>query len=390
MKFVLQMKRASINLFRAKMRTVLAMMGIIVGTASVVALLSSGKLATETALNQFRSLGINLVSVSMYFSQQNTRKIKQADLKELPTQVPEIHIMAPYLVQQVQGSVDSNFLNSINVIATTEEMAHILNIRMQNGRFISNLDKSQYFCVVGQKMLEKMKVLLPLGLHVKLNQAIFTVIGTLDNWKENGLFYYDINESVIIPLKTADAFFENNTIDKLMVLLYPETDVIVVKEKIAKYFYDRFPGITVDVRTAKELINGIKVQQGIFTLLLGFIGGISLVVGGIGVANIMLASVTERKFEIGLRLAIGAQPQDIQLMFLMEAAVLGIVGGTIGVAIGLLSTLIIALFAGWTFSFFWFPSFIGFLVSLIITLFFGYYPALVASRINPINALKGI
>lgn len=386
MKLVSQIKKAAMNLAGARSRTLLALLGIIVGTASVVALLSAGKLATETALAQFKNMGINLASVMM-----NARKntITPDTLADLPYAVPEIRLMAPYITGNLPGSMGAQSWDSAYVIGATEELAEIVNIQMQSGRFINKLDKTRYFCVIGQGILEKMKVLNPMGKNIRIGKAIFTVIGVAAQWPENSFIYTDINESIIIPLETYRALNKENSIGSMIMLLYPDSNLNAVKEKITHYFQKLFPQISIHIQTSIELINRIKTQQGIFTLLLGFIGCISLLVSGIGVANIMLASIAERRYEIGLRLAIGAKPWDIQRMFLLEAAVLGVIGGIAGVILGLLCTIIISLVAGWIFTIFWFPPVTGFCTSLLITLFFGFYPALMASKINPIDALKG-
>ena len=132
----------------------------------------------------------------------------------------------------------------------------------------------------------------------------------------------------------------------------------------------------------------MRKQEGIFTLLLGFIGGISLLVGGIGVMNIMLVSVTERRREIGIRKAIGAKRRDIQSLFLSEAIILAIFGGICGVAIGTILSFAIAYFSNWSFHFLLWPPVIGFIVSAATGIFFGFYPAHRASLLDPITALR--
>jgi len=166
------------------------------------------------------------------------------------------------------------------------------------------------------------------------------------------------------------------------------TNIDTVKTAITDYFTRNIPGYIVNIQRAKELLNSIAKQQTIFTLLLGLIGGVSLLVGGIGVMNIMLASVAERHAEIGLRISLGAKPRDVQLMFLMEATMLAILGGGLGVILGMLATATIAYFAHWPFVILFWPPLIGFSVSLLISLFFGFYPAYVASKLNPIETLR--
>jgi len=141
-------------------------------------------------------------------------------------------------------------------------------------------------------------------------------------------------------------------------------------------------------RSAKELIKSMEAQHKIFTLLLGLIGSISLLVGGIGVMNIMLVSVLERRREIGVRLALGALRKEIQWMFLSEAILLSLSGGFLGIIIGIFASYVIAAFVNWHFTIFLLPPFIGFTVSVFVGIFFGFYPAYKASQLNPIQTLR--
>ncbi len=384
-------KSATANLFHSWLRTLLAMLGIMIGTASVVALVSFGKLATEEALAQFKSLGTQQMSLGFSPPTSNKterpKKINPDLLISMKNEISAIQLIAPYVSSYIYNPVTAQMTS---VISTNPNFFKIMRLSMLEGRFFSALDKNQYFCVLGFGAARDLKHISPIGKQVKLGKMYFTVIGVLDDSPENSFFTENIDGAIFIPLEQAKLVDSFANLNNVLLQLKQGADIDFVKDKIKSYFADTFPGYMLNIQSSAELIKKMSAQQEIFTLLLGFIGGISLLVGGIGVMNIMLASVAERRYEIGLRLALGAQPKDIQLMFLMEASLLAIIGGAIGVVIGQIATYIAAFFYGWTFSIFLGPSILGFSVSLLISIFFGFYPAYLASQLNPIEALRAV
>jgi len=168
----------------------------------------------------------------------------------------------------------------------------------------------------------------------------------------------------------------------------PGADHKAATEQIQAYFKQNIRGIRMEVRSAEELIQQMQKQMRLFTLLLGAIGSISLIVGGVGVMNVMLVSVSERKKEIGIRRALGARQGDIQGQFLMEAVTLCLVGGLLGAALGVGASRVIAHFAKWQFMVAYSAMLIGILVAAVVGIFFGFYPARQAAKLNPINALR--
>lgn len=389
LKLKLHLKTAIRNLTAAPLRSFLAMLGIMVGTASVVALISGGQLATQQALAQIKSLGTDLMRIDLQSTNDaGNTDITPEEIIALKDSVPGILQVAPVTTVGSSGSFQQTLLDSINVIGVTENLADVIHIQMQAGRFIYDLDKAQNFCVLGADVASQLKTLDLVGHYFKIQNFICTIIGITDTWPENNIVNLDINKSVMIPLSALLQNFSNVSINTAILSLDKKTSIDAVKAGINDYFTKNSPQYTVSIQSAKELLNSISKQQTIFTLLLGLIGGVSLLVGGIGVMNIMLASVAERHAEIGLRIALGAKPLDVQLMFIMEAATLAILGGGLGVAVGLFATATIAYFAHWGFVLLIWPPLIGFTVSLIISLFFGFYPAYVASKLNPIETLR--
>ena len=198
-----------------------------------------------------------------------------------------------------------------------------------------------------------------------------------------------MNQAVIIPIAGLALVSQASQINNAILLLNPKEPIDTVIESIKKTITKQAPKLSVFTRSAKQIIRGMENQGRIFTLLLSTIGGISLVVGGIGIMNVMLVAVSERKQEIGIRKALGATQQQIQALFLMEAVLLSIVGGALGIIIGLSATWVIAKMNHWPFILYSMPLLTGFAVSVAIGIFFGYYPARRAAKLDPVISLRG-
>jgi putative ABC transport system permease protein len=204
----------------------------------------------------------------------------------------------------------------------------------------------------------------------------------------NTLFPIDFNGAMLVPLHTIRRIASGAPIGNLMVRLQSDLQVGEAVAQINQYFSPATHGASLEISTAEQLIGTMQKQMQLFTLMLGSIGSISLLVGGIGVMNVMLVSVTERRQEIGIRLAIGARRYDIQLLFLVESVLLSIIGGVLGTGLGVGASALIAQFSARHFVLSQFAIPLGAGVSIAVGVFFGFYPAVIASRLNPIEALR--
>ncbi|MDR3490597.1 MAG: ABC transporter permease [Gammaproteobacteria bacterium] len=395
MNLIAHIKEAFLNLSSAKLRSSLALLGILVGTASVVAMVSGGELATNEALKQFKTLGTNLLSVTVNENQEDDRKHARSDLSltqilALDSADKNILTIAPYT--QLYNPIQYNgHAISGTILGVTDKFAKVVNINVSQGRSISAFDDHALFCMVGHKLYDEMKKISfedPLGKQVQIGQNFFTVVGIAENWPENSFVYANIDNSVLIPILTSSALSQYATINNFILKLAPNADLEKLNTHISDYVKQYAPSKHLFFRSAKELISSMGKQSQILTVFLGLIGGISLLVGGIGVMNIMLVSIVERRREIGIRLAVGARRKDIRYLFLVEAVMLSLIGGTLGVVIGILIAYIITLVWHWEFILFFWPPVIGFSVSVAIGIFFGFYPAYQASRLDPIVALR--
>lgn len=391
------------NLKSSKLRSFLAILGILIGTGSVVALVSSGELATRAALAQFKSLGTNLLSVSMYQQQsankpgQSTgagtamhKKLSVKDAQNIVTASPYIDIAAPYTNAFATVTFKGHHL-SASTIGATQSLATAIKIGVAKGRFISLLDHYSSYCFIGSGLanqLQQYGAANPIGKQIRIGSNIFTIIGVAKNWPQNNFFNQDINHSIIIPIQTSYILSKYTQINNIVFRLKTGAPITTVQASIKQYLAKHAPGNSLFVRSAQQLIAKMQAQQQTFTLLLGVIGGISLLVGGIGVMNIMLVSVVERRREIGIRRAIGAKKRDIQLLFVVESTTLSLFGGVLGVIFGVLASFLIAEFSHWQFTLFIIPPILGFVVSASLGIFFGFYPAYRASQLDPITALR--
>ena len=397
MKLIKHAREGLLNLYFAKLRSVLALLGVLVGTASVVAMVLGGELATNEALKEFKSLGTDLLAVSINTTNEDNHtgngKQENLDLDQaLHLANTNHHILniAPYT--QIFNPVFYNGQN-INgmILGVQDPFADIFKINLQQGRMISFADKYEFYCVIGREIYNAMKQISfkePLGQQLQIGKNIFVIVGVADAWPENGFLYASIDNSIMVPILTSLVISKYATINNVVMRLSPEADIPVVEHGITRAINAILSGKQINFRSAKELIAKMKKQSDILTVFLGLIGSISLIVGGIGVMNIMLVSIIERRREIGIRLAVGATRKDISLLFLTEAVMLSLFGGILGVLIGIIIAYVIAFFWQWQFTLFLWPPLVGFSVSVAVGIFFGFYPAYLASRLDPIEALR--
>jgi len=385
-------EQAWINLGAARVRSFLALLGILVGTAAVVALISCGQLATEKALEQFKALGTNLLSVSAFGRSEESRhsSIPLSAWRKIPARIPYVLEVAPFASTYQAMSFRGRALTG-SVVGADESLAHIIHLQLARGHFVSFVDSFEHFCVIGDRIAGQMRQESqddPIGKQLRIGRTLYTIIGVLKPWGENGFFNEDINQSVIVPVAGMALVTKDSQTNSAVMLLKPDAPIDQVINEVKQVVNQSAPKLTVYVRSAKQIIASMESQGRIFTLLLAVIGGISLLVGGIGIMNVMLVSVSERKKEIGIRKAVGASNHDIHALFLVESVLLSLVGGLLGVLLGLMFTWGVAWFNQWTFHVYWVPPLAGFVVSVITGIFFGYYPAKRAARLEPIVSLR--
>ena len=388
-------KQALINLMAAKLRSFLAVLGILIGTAAIVALVCSGQLATEKALSQFKALGTDLLAVSIYQKERRLENNPYQQLsltfwRQLPQRIPAILRVAPYRMAYQPMYFQGKTLSGA-IIGADDSLAQVIHIELEQGRFVSFLESFEHVCVIGHGITDQIKRHNrenPLGQQLHIGNLSYTIIGTLAPWKENGFFNEDINQAIIIPINGMTLISKDTRINNAVLQLKSNIPINRVIARIKHIIHQQAPTLNIFIRSAQQIIASMESQGHTFTLLLAVIGGIALLVGGIGIMNVMLVSVSERKKEIGIRKAIGAKNRDIQTLFLIESIILSLLGGVLGVILGFLLTWIIAYFSHWPFTFHVLPLITGFSVSVVTGIFFGFYPARRAALLDPIVSLR--
>ncbi len=396
MEIHIHIREAFVNLKGAKMRSFLAILGVVVGTGSVVALITSSQLATDHALSQFKTLGTNLLSMSIQQSPNapHTKQHNNLTLDKMPQLYqadPQIRLVAPFINTYKQMNYRGDPIFG-QIIGAYSPFASIAKLQLKTGRFVSEFDADNLYCVIGSSVAELIakKGRNPLGEQIQVGDNFFTVIGTLKYWPQNLFIYSDINNSIIIPLTVSYFLDPKSAIGEVLFRLVKNPNLIYAQNNLKYRMGQILPTAEVQFRNPQEIIDIVAKQRKTFTILLASIGGISLLVGGIGVMNIMLVSVVERRREIGIRMAIGAQPSDIRRMFLIESIILTLFGGIVGVLLGVASSFLIVEITGWGFHLYLMPPLLGFVVSVLVGLFSGIYPAMRASKLDPIKTLTEV
>lgn len=397
MKLVTHIREGLNNLFSSKLRSILALIGILVGTASVVAMVSGGQLATNEALKQFKTLGTDLLAISISEPSGDERVVDTIQQPLTLSSAQQIIYLdhsvleiAPYTQLYNNIQFEGHTING-SALGVTGDFARVVHIEMEKGRFISLLDGYGMYCVIGQQIYQAIKKHTfrdPIGAQIQLGKNIFTIVGVAKPWPESGFVYANIDYSLLIPITTSLALSKYASINNIILRLRPESDIEQVKNHLTQYLNNSIGHKNLYFRSAKELLAHMAKQSQILTIFLGLIGSISLIVGGIGVMNIMLVSIIERRREIGIRMAVGAKRSDIRSLFLVEAVMLALVGGVLGILIGSFIAFLIAFFSHWEFQLFLMPPLVGFSVSAVTGIFFGFYPAYKASQLDPIEALR--
>lgn len=385
-------KEALRSLLGSKQRTLLALLGIVIGIGSVIAMVSIGTIVQNEALRQFKEMGTDILQVSPEYgggSRNNKTEFSLSDALRLDSMCGMIDVSTPktstYGKLQFSGEV-----MDIPALGVTEAAKDLFKVKMVAGRFLSDLDVNMFYCVLGAKVadfLARQGLNKPLGRKIIFNKKHFMIIGVAERMSMNSMRPYEINEGIIIPVSTSFRFPRSPKIQSITARVASGHAINPAIDQLKTYFQNE-AGVKVRVTSAEELINKMQKQMRMFTLLLGAIGSISLIVGGVGVMNVMLVSVSERKREIGIRRALGAKRMDIQAQFIIESLILCFVGGILGIGIGIGSSYVISRFSGWQFMVSPLSIILGVGVSVLIGLFFGFYPARQAAAQSPIEALR--
>jgi len=389
-----------------KMRSALTMLGIIIGVGAVIAMIAVGSGAKKRIAEQIASMGSNMLIIlsgsstsgGLRFGAGTVPTLTADDAKAILNEIPAVKYVSPILggiAQVVFGN--QNWSTIVN--GATPEVLEIRDWPLSSGRSFTqqDVDGATKVCLLGQTVVDNLfGGIDPIGQVVRIKKVPFTVIGVLAP-KGQSTWGQDQDDTIFIPLTTAQKrLFGMQFPGMVRIITVQAREPEVMKEvenQINELLRQRHriqPGQDNDfsVRNLTEIMSTAEQSARVMSLLLGAIASISLIVGGIGIMNIMLVSVTERTREIGIRIAVGAKGRDILLQFLIESLVLSLIGGTMGIGIGIAGTLVLAKFTEWPTLFSINAILLAFLFSGSVGVFFGFYPARKASMLNPIEALR--
>ena len=383
---------ACAGLLGAKQRSALALIGIAIGVASVSAMISVGTIVRAEAARQFLELGTDIVKVRLRAREQGPQRVAVAlaDARRITT-LASIQAAAPYTIASARIVLEGTTTTPADVVGATTSILDLNRLALAEGRFVTRLDAHQYFATVGADIAAKLAAAIggdPIGAKVALGNTVMTVIGRLRK-TAIGQRAFDANKAVFIPIASAGRVTPRATLRDIIARMSPGSDYRAATRELTAYFATRAPDARVQVRSAEELIEHLHRQMRLYTLLLGTVGGIALLVGGIGVMNVMLVAVAERTAEIGIRRALGARRRDIQAQFLAEAVILTLLGGAVGVILAVGATYGICQASGWTFTVSAQGTALGAVVAASSGVFFGLYPAWHAAKLDPVVALQG-
>jgi len=368
-------------------RSLLALLGIAVGCAAVVALLNIGHNAANEAINAFSGMGTNTLVAT--FPPQPGSSIRPAparvDVPALVRAAPGIAHAAPLILNSTRIHHAGRSMDAA-IVGTTAGLMPVLDLRVDQGRFLSGFDRHTTYAVVGARIAQEL-ALRP-GDRLAVEGYLFEVVGIMSSTPFNPLVSMAPDESVFVAIEGMRRLLPVPEIGSIIARSRDAAHLPEDATRMKDYLYTIAKGREVEVQIPQQLLDGLTRQTNTFAWLLAGLGGISLLVGGVGVMNVMLMSVSERRREIGVRMALGARARDIRNLFLFEAATLSVVGALAGAVFGLLAAWVFVQFSGWAFSLSPFSLPLGVFSSLAVGLFFGLHPALSAARLQPVQALR--
>ncbi|WP_235887891.1 ABC transporter permease [Neobacillus paridis] len=386
MRILQSIKMALKSVKSNKLRSILTMLGIIIGVASVIVLVSIAQGSTKNVTSRINQLGTNLLTVNTYSTNLELTEDKISELGDLNG----VKAISPVVSGRVTAKKDRT-TSQVSLTGTNAAYSDVRDAKVKQGRFITDLDVEyrQKVVVLGSETTSTLfGASNPVGEHIQLDGVSYKVVGVLAS--KGSSMGQGGDNTIIVPLSTGERLVGSTTISTVYLKGKSEDQMDFVMNEVKMKMASLYPGKSDDygVTNQQDVMDTMSSVSETMTLMLGGIASISLLVGGIGIMNIMLVSVSERTKEIGIRKAIGAKRRDILLQFLIEAVVLSALGGIIGILSGLGLGELVSTLTSMSISFSTSVILYSFLFSLVVGVVFGVFPANKASKLNPIQALR--
>ena len=388
---VTQVVEDAIDSFRTMgRRSVLALLGIVIGSGSIVAVINVGHNTSQEAAKIFQGMGVDTLFAKLNDEQRfkdsflgmDAANIRGLDLQHL--------MVAP--VSEVSGKAGFNRLYiDVRIVGTEPALIEVLKLSISRGRFLHEFDRDDNVVVLGHTVATSLSsngLGIQVGEWLKINNYLFKVIGVLQPAMESMLSPVLTNHSLFMPLQGLARVDSGAAITDVIMRVGPAQKIELVVPQVMERLSAAFKTRTVEIVVAQQMIDAMNRQNKTFHYLLIALGIITLVGGGVAVMNVMYMNVSERRIEIGLRMAIGARRQDIRNLFLVEALALSTLGAVLGAGVGIALAWLYAVISGWAFELAMLSIPLGVSSTLLVGVFFGLKPAIAASRLTPVEALR--
>ena len=384
-------REALAGLVEARHRSLLAIVSLAVGIAAVVALTSVAGMARRHALAGMQDLGTDIVAVSVAGAEgRRAGRLQAGDAAALAANVPALRAATPLIVTRAELRLGV-VARTTTVLGATPALPELIRLELAAGRFLSPLDRGSGYCVLGAQLAARAgpgRGGDPIGRTVEIGGRTLTVVGVLAAAGETPTLPFRLDETLIVPFAVAARLAGRDDADLILARLAATADDSAPVVQIRRLFALTRPGLQIEVASPEAARAQVARASRLLTVLLAAIGSISMVLGAVGVMNVMVMAVSHRRREIGVRRSLGASRRDIRLQFLLEAVALGIVGGVLGVALGAAGAAAVAAVSGWAFGLAWWGLLLAVAIAVGVGVGSGLFPAYLATRVEPASALR--
>lgn len=371
-------------------RSALALLGIVIGSASIIAVINIGHNARHDVAQIFQDMGVDTLAVLLADEPGSQEARLYQDIEALKNLDLADVLIAPAAVASLEAGFNRR-TTDVRLVGTQPSLFEVMKLSLRYGRFLHTFDQSENAVVLGHEVAASLSQggsPIHVGDWLRLNNYLFKVVGVLQPRTASMLIPFSVDESVFVTLQGLARIASEARINDLIVRIPRHNNSESVVETMQDALIRTFNPRTVEVISPQQMIEGMNRQNRTFQYLLMALGGITLVGGGVSVMNVMYMNVSERRIEIGLRMAIGARRKDIRNLFLIEAMMLSTVGAVLGAGLGMALAFVYARVSGWAFDLAINAIPLGVISTVAVGVFFGLKPAIAASCLSPVEALR--